>query len=488
MKLVHIRLKKNMKTNKTVKFICSASLLLLLGGCAMTPQYERPGLPVTGSFDTAATGSPASDTAEAIQNISDIGWREVFADPGLQTVIETALANNRDLRETALNIEAYQAQYRIQRAALLPSVSADGYGQKQRTLSGTSHATTETYTASIGVTSYELDLFGRVRSLKDQALENYLSMEETHRSTTIALVAEVSGAYLTWLADKELLQITEETKKTEESSYALIEQRVNAGIANELELAQARTSLESVKASLAMYRRQVALDFHALTLLAGADLPESVTSGTKVLSDIADIKVTPKNLSSETLLQRPDIMAAEHDLIGANANIGAARAAFFPMISLNASVGLISTELGDLFDGSSGSWLFRPAITIPVFNAGKLKAELDVAKITKEIYVVRYEAAIQTAFREVSDTLVAVETYNEQLNAQKDNLDANEQYYGFAKSRYEEGVDSFLTLLDAQRSLYSSRQDFLSLQLAQLKNQVDLYKVLGGGWKESNEQ
>ncbi len=269
----------------------------------------------------------------------------------MQQLIETALRNNPDLRETALNVESYQAQYRIQRSAQFPSVTGDGYGLKQRTLSGSGYSTGETYLLEVGITSYELDLYGRIRNLKDQALEQYLAMEETQKSVTISLIAEIAKSYLTWLADRELLQISEDTQKVEEESYELVRQRVQGGIANELDLAQARTSLETVKANLAMYRRRVAQDYNYMNLLAGTSLPDTVLSEKGLLTDVAPLAVMPPTLSSAVLLQRPDIMAAEHELKGANANIGAARAAFFPTVSLSASAGVINSDLSNLFDG-----------------------------------------------------------------------------------------------------------------------------------------
>ncbi len=467
---------------KTKYTITSTLLVLLLGGCSLVPQYQRPEMAVPDTF--------VSESAETAGHAmpGDLGWREVFADPQLQQLLDNALTNNRSLRETALNVEAYQAQYRIQRAALLPTVAGSGYGKRQRTLSSGGYATSETYSLEVGITSYELDLFGRVRSLKDQALEQYLAMEESRKSSAITLIANVAQTYLNWLADKELLQITEDTRKTEEESYALIQQRVSAGIATDLELAQARTSLESVKAYLALYRRQVAQDLNYLALLTGTNLPQALATDTRSLRDVKVASLTPPSLSSEVLLQRPDVMAAEHELKGANANIGAARAAFFPKIAITTSAGVISTDLSNLFDSNSGSWLFSPSISLPIFTGGQLQAELDTARIQKNIYIARYESAIQTAFQEVSDALIADTTYREQLMAQEANLAANEDYYSRAHDRYAEGVDSFLTLLDAQRSLYSSKQNYVTQKLAQLTNQVTLYKVFGGGVKEYTEQ
>ena len=465
------------------KYIASAVLLGLLGGCTLAPTYQRPELPVADQLP-ATSHVPGKEMAKPAAVIdAELGWRDFFVDPQLQQLISTALANNRDLRTSALTIEAYQAQYRIQRSALLPTIAADGFGNKQRTLGANGYATAETYSASIGLTAYELDLFGRVRSLNDQALEQYLAMEETYRSNRISLVAQVATAYLSWLADRELFAITEDTLRIEEESFSLITQRTREGLATQLDLAQARTSLETAKANLAKYQRQVAQDCNSLTLLVGAPLPANF-AGAQSLDGQMTLSAVPSRLSSQVLLQRPDIIAAEHQLIGAHAQIGAARAAFFPTIRLTATAGKISGELSDLFDSGSGSWLFSPSVNLPIFTAGRLAAELDVAKISKEISVANYEKAIQTAFREVADTLVASATYRDQLVAQKANLEANQEYYTLAKNRYQQGLDSFLTLLDAQRSLYSARQLYLNLQLAQQVNQVLVYKTLGGGWKE----
>ena len=468
--------------NNSKKYLAAGSLLLLLGGCTLAPRYQRPDLPVARILPDTQQGNASAATKETVID-AELGWRDFFIDPQLQQLIQTALANNRDLRTSALNIESYQAQYRIQRSALFPSINGEGGGSKQRTLNGDNYVTAETYSASVGVTAYELDLFGRVKSLKDKALEQYLGMEETYRSNRISLVAEVTTAYLSWLADRELLIVTKDTKKIEEESFHLIEQRTREGLATQLDLAQARTSLETAKANLAKYNRQVAQDLNNLTLLLGTSLPASLAEKNSMGEQMA-LSAVPPQLSSQVLLQRPDIMAAEHQLKGAHAQIGAARAAFFPSIRLTANAGKISGDLSDLFDGNSGSWLFSPSVNLPIFTAGRLEAELDVAKISKDISVAQYEKAIQTAFREVADALVASETYREQLVAQKANLMANQEYYVLAKDRYLQGVDSFLTLLDAQRSLYSARQNYLNLQLAQQVNQVAVYKVLGGGWKE----
>lgn len=472
-----------------IKTIAASTILFFVSGCAsMAPDYTRPEAPVSETFKSEQISTPNAGKIDLkVENVADVGWREVFTGPDLQVLIQTALTNNRDFKQTALNLQMYQAQYRIQRSAIYPNISVDGYGLKERGISGDSHTTYETYSLQVGTTSWELDFFGRVQSLKNQALENYLAMEESLKSSQISLISQVVNAYLTLLTDRELLKISEETRTIEEESYALIEQRVDAGIGDQLDLAQARTSLEAVKVNIPLYRRQLAQDIHNLTLLTGGPVPANLLGTDKVLTDVTPMTVLPDSLDSAVLLQRPDILAAEHQLMAANANIGAARAAFFPKISLTATAGVMSTDLSDLFN-DSGVFTFMPSISLPIFNAGRLKAELDVAEIQKELNIAQYEYAIQAAFKEVADSLVALETYDEQVSSQKANLDANQLYYDHAKSRYDEGVDSFLTLLDAQRSLYSAKQNYLTMLLSNMVNRVNLYKVLGGGWKETSAQ
>ena len=454
-------------------------LLAFLPACSLIPAYQQPAMPVAATFSGPATA--AAD--QAATTTADIGWRDYFTDPALQQLITTALANNRDLRQSALNIEAYQAQYRIQQAARLPAINGNATGLKQRTSSGGTHTTLESYSATVGMTAYELDFFGRVKSLTEDALEQYLAMAESHRSVQLSLVAEVARAYLTLLADQELLAITAETLRSEEDSFRLIGERTEQGVATQLALAQARTSLETARSNLAAYRRQVALDRNNLALLTGA--PSQVAPpATSLLSAWQGMPALTAPISSAVLLQRPDIQAAEHELKGDNANIGAARAAFFPTISLTANAGVMSSDLNDLFAGSPGVWMFSPSISLPIFTAGRLDAQLDVAKIRKEVSIAKYEKTIQTAFREVADALDAQATYGEQLSAQQANLAANRDYSAIARQRYDEGLDSYLTLLDAQRSLYAARQTYISTRLAKLINQVNLYKALGGGWKE----
>lgn len=447
-------------TKRPLAFLVS----LLLTGCSLAPDYQRPESPVPASYTATVTNNAVKATE----------WQQVFTDPALQKLIDTALKNNRDLRVAVLNVEAYQAKYRIQRAAQLPTLTASGSQTRQLAYDAISN----TDTATVGISAYELDLFGRVQSLKDQALETYLAQEATQRSTQLSLIANVASAYMTLLADQDLLRLAEQTAKSYEQSYQLIDQRYQAGISSSLDLSQSRSNLESVKSSLAQYRRQVMLDKNALQLLLGTSIPDGLSTG---LPDQDLTLLTPlaADMPSSLLTRRPDIQAAEHTLKAANANIGAARAAFFPTVSLTANAGSMSTSLSKLFDGGSGTWLFQPNISLPIFDWGSREAELDVTKIQKKIEIANYESAIQTAFKEVSDGLVSQDGYRQQLEAQQALVNANKTYYQLAQDRYEKGVDSYLTLLDAQRSLFSAEQTLVNTRLALLNNRVTLFKALG---------
>ncbi|HDZ8928406.1 TPA: efflux transporter outer membrane subunit [Aeromonas dhakensis] len=459
------------------KTLIALSVTLLLGGCSMAPDYQRPELPQGATWQSNQTGEAAVSS-----------WRQQFLDPALQQLIATALENNRDLRIAALNVEAYEARYRILRAAQLPTLAANGSGTRQQgsdDLSSTGQGTISSqYGANIGITAYELDLFGRIQSLKDQALETYLAQIETQRSTQIALVASVANAYLTLLADQELLALSEATLATEQESYGLTEHKYRLGAASEMELAQGRTALESAKVSLAQYQRQVKQDRNGLALLLGTGVPALMTEP----ATLAEVQLAaiPVGAPSSLLQQRPDILAAEHSLKAANANIGAARAAFFPTISLTATAGTASNQLSGLFDGGTGTWTFMPQINLPIFDGGKRIADLDVAEVSTKQAVASYEKSIQTAFKEVADTLGAQADYQQQLQAQQELVKASQTYFKLAEVRYEKGVDSYLTRLDAQRSLFSAKQGLITTRLAQLSNQIALYKAVGGGWQAAD--
>ena len=455
------------------KSFLAITIGLLLAGCSMAPDYQRPEVPQGASWQVSSDAK------------TNLGWQQQFSDPTLQSLIRSALENNRDLRLAALNVQSYEAQYRIQRAAQLPTLAVGASSSRQQTsgdLNGTgAEQISSQHSAEVGITAYELDLFGRVQSLKEQALATYLAQIETQRSTQISLVSSVASAYLTLVADQELLTLSQSTLDTEQESYQLTQKKFELGAASDMELAQSRTTLESARVSTAQYQRQVHQDRNALTLLLGTSLPSSLNLPT-TLAEV-NFAPIPVGAPSSLLQQRPDILAAEHSLKAANANIGAARAAFFPTITLTATAGTASNELGHLFDGGTGTWSFIPQLNLPLFDGGKRVADLDVAEVSEKQAVATYEKSIQTAFKEVADTLGTQEYYQQQWEAQQELVKANQRYFELAEHRYAQGVDSYLTRLDAQRSLFSAQQALVSTRLAQLSNQISLFKAVGGGWQ-----
>ncbi len=464
---------------------CAAAALL--AGCSLIPDYLRPDLPVPdawpfGLASRAAPAPPAGQTLEA-----DVAWKTFFVDPVLQHLIQQALDNNRDLRVAALNIEVARASYRVSGASLLPKVDAGASETQQHvpaSLSTTipqAAATTRTYGANLGVTSFELDLFGRLHSLEEQALESYLATTEARTATQIALVGEVANAYLTLLGDRKLLVLTEDTLGTQAKSLDLIERSFEHGIGSQVDVSQARTAVETARVNRVRYLRQVALDQNALTLLVGAPLDAAELAAAGDLDSVRFVGDLPVGLPSQVLLRRPDIVEAEHALKAANANIGAARAAFFPAITLTGTGGSASPTLGGLFAAGSGAWTFAPQITMPIFDAGRNFANLDSAKASRGIAVAQYEKAIQSAFREVTDALATKGTMSEQLAAQTALVAATSDSYRLSRARYDHGIDSYLSVLVSQRSLYGAQQDLVTLQVQRLSNLVTLYQALGGG-------
>ena len=449
----------------------------------MAPKYEQPAAPVPAAWPSGqAYKQVAAQPGQ--KPAADINWQEFYSDSRLQKLIALALENNRDLRIAALNIERSQAQYQIQRSDLFPKVDANAAATFQRiaeTFSSTRlPQTLHQYNVGLGVSSYELDLFGRVRSLKDQALEQYLSTEQARRSAQISLISQVAAGWLTLAADRERLQLARETLTNQQDSYRLIKSRHEAGISSALDLNQAQTSVDAARADIARYTALVAQDENSLDLVVGSRVPDDLQPQALSESLASLAEITP-GLPSDVLLTRPDILQAEGELKGANANIGAARAAFFPRITLVSSVGFGSDELSGLFKSGSFVWKFAPQITLPIFDGGANDAGLKVAEVDREIAVARYEKAIQTAFREVADALAQRGTIDEQLAAQQSLNDATTESYRLSRARYEKGVDSYLSVLDSQRSLYGAQQNLIGIRLTRLTNQVTLYKVLGGG-------
>ncbi|BCS52527.1 AdeC/AdeK/OprM family multidrug efflux complex outer membrane factor [Geobacter sp. SVR] len=462
--------------------------LLSLAGCStMAPTYSRPAAPVAGSWPE---GPAYKQTATSDRPVAGIPWQEFFVDPQLRKLITLALDNNRDLRMAVLNIERSRAQYQIQRSDLFPKVDAGATANLQRLaadLSGTGKAENfNQYNVGLGVSSYELDLFGRVRSLKDQALQQYLATGQARTSVQISLVAQVAFSYLNLAADRELLNLAKDTLASQQSSLQLVQSRFDAGVASALSLQQARTSVESARVDIARYTTLVAQDENALTLVLGTPAPPELLPAalSETLTALKDIS---PGLPSDVLLRRPDILQAENLLMGANANIGAARAAFFPRITLVSSVGFGSDDLSRLFLPGSFAWSFAPRITLPIFDGGANRANLKVSEVDRDIAVAQYEKTIQTAFREVADALAQRGTIDDQLTAQQALTEATGASYRLSQARFDRGIDSYLNVLDSQRSLYSSQQSLIGTRLLRLSNLVTLYKVLGGGGNQPKE-
>lgn len=461
---------------RRAKFLPLIAVLPALAACTLEPDYLRPNAPV-----------PMIETATGVAAI-DIGWREFFPDPQLQQLIALALINNRDLRIAALNVEAAQAQYRVQRADLFPSIAASGVAESEHyppgVLAGSSGGSTvRIYDVGIGFTSYELDFFGHIRSLNHAALEQYLSYTEVRTGAQITLVAAVADAYIAILTDETLLELTRQTLQSQSESYALTQELFDHGATTQLALRQAETTVDTAKAGRAQYTRQLAQDLNALQLLLGAPVPNGINfaGGLDRNEVVAELR---EGIPSDVLVRRPDVLAAEHTLQAANADIGAARAAFFPSISLTGSFGTASSKLSGLFKANSQAWTFAPQISLPIFAGGANVANLQETKVLRDVAMAKYEKAIQTAFREVADALAARSALNDQLAAQQALVAASQDAYRLADMRFRGGVDSYLSALDAQRSLYNAQQQLEYIRLTRLQNLVTLYKALGGGVRE----
>jgi multidrug efflux system outer membrane protein len=444
---------------------------LLMAGCSMIPVYERPAAPVAPTW----AGTPGTAAA---QPAADIEWQSYFSDPQLQQLITLALQGNRDLRVAALNIEQARAQYQIRGADRFPTVNVGVTGSRTPNAAG---GITSVYNAGFTVSAWEIDFFGRIASLKEVALAQYLATEEGRKGVQISLVAAVATGWLNLLADEELLAITRQTLATREESLRLSKLRFDNGATSELDFRQAQSLTEAARVALAQQQRQRALDENALVLLLGQPLPAGFrVTGTTSAVALAEL---PAGLPSELLARRPDIRQAEQQLLAANANIGAARAAFFPRIALTAGVGTASSHLSNLFSSGSWGWTLAPQALLPIFDAGRNQANLESATAARSIAVAQYEKSIQVAFREVADALAGRATLGEQLRAQQAQADAEAARFNLSDLRYRNGVASYLDLLDAQRALFTARQAVVQTRLLQLQNQVTLYKTLGGGWK-----
>lgn len=455
------------------------ALNISLAGCVnLAPEYSQPDAPIADAWSTPQVGEP--DTT----SVSEIGWQEFYGDKRLQNLIELALDNNRSLRQTALAVESARAQFQIARADTLPPVDAAGGANILRSGGETSRA----YSASLGISMFELDFFGRLNNLRDAALETYLSNEETLRSVRITLVAEVASAYFTLLANQRNLRLAERTLQSQQKSLDLTLKTFSIGTTSGLDVATAQTSVDTARADIAIARTQVAQDINALTLLVGQAIDPALLrdSGSGISDSLAPLihSIGPlAQVPSELLQRRPDVLAAERSLRAANANIGAARAARFPSITLTTSAGTSSSQLSELFGSGTGVWSFIPSVSIPIFDAGSRKAQVRVAEVTRDIALAEYELSIQSAFREVSDALSEQSNIQELLAARRSLLEANEKIYRLTEASFRNGLESSLLVLTAQRAYTTAEQNMITARLTEALNWVTLYRVLGGGWQ-----
>jgi multidrug efflux system outer membrane protein len=464
--------------------LISAMSAFALAGCVdLAPRYSRPTPAVPQSWPQG--GAYPSATASTT-TASELAWRDVFKDPRLQTVIAEALKNNRDLRVAILNVQSVRGQFETQRAAIIPDLNAQTGLSREHVpaaavgFPGTGTINEHVYSVTANVSAYEVDLFGKVRNLTRQALEQYLATDEARKATQISLISEVASAYLTLGADRQRLTVAQETYRSQNASLALTRARFNAGSASQLDVDQAETTVEEARSDIATYTTQAAQDLNALNLLVGVTVSED-NLPTGLEGDSPVIETLPAGISSDVLLRRPDVLEAEHQLRGYNANIGAARAAFFPSLTLTGSGGSEATGLSGLFVPGSSAWTFAPTVTIPIFQLAANEGRLKTAKAQRDVAVAQYQKAVQTAFREVSDALARRGTIVEQVSANQANVAASADTLRLTQARYDRGVDPYLNILVAQRTLYSAQQNLISAKLADYANLVTLYQTLGGG-------
>lgn len=459
-------------------FWAAVACLAWLAGCTFAPEYRRPEAPVAGAWPEAARGPTLPDGTPAA---GDLSWRQLLPDARLQRVIEVALENNRDLRIAALNVERARGIYGIQRGELYPALGSQAEANRVRRsedlLQPGQPRTITQYSADLGVAAWEIDLFGRIRSLAEQAREEFFATAEARRGVELALIAEVARVYFTLAADRESLALARSTLETQQSVLGLVQRRFEVGLATRLDVRRAEIPLETARLDVARYTQLEAQDKNALDLLAGRPVPEDWLPPD--LESVLPPREVAPGVPSEVLLQRPDVLAAEHRLKAAYASIGAARAALFPRISLTALLGTASDELSRLFASGTGTWLFRPQAALPIFDT-RLWAALRVSRTEREIALAQYEQAIQGAFREVADILAVRQTIAAQIDAQRALVAAAAETYRLARQRYERGIDSTLSVLDAQRTLFAAEQGLVALRQAERVSRLRLYAALGG--------
>lgn len=463
--------------NTTLKTtLTSVAAAFALSACTMIPQYEQPKVEVAETFK--------NDTADSGIRAVDLGWHDYFADPRLQKLIDIALERNTSLRTAVLNSEIYRKQYMIERNNLLPTLAANAGGSRQGSLSGGN--VSSSYNVGLGAASYELDLFGRVRSSSEAALQGYFASTANRDAAHLSLIATVAKAYFNERYAEEAMSLAQRVLKTREATYKLSELRYKAGVISAVALRQQEALIESAKADYANAVRSREQARNALATLINQPIPNDLPAGLPLDKQFF-VEKLPAGLSSEVLLDRPDIRAAEHALKQANANIGAARAAFFPSIRLTGSVGTGSTELSGLFKSGTGVWSFAPSITLPIFTWGTNKANLDAAKLRQQAQIVAYESAVQSAFQDVANALTAREQLDKAYAALSKQSRAYKEALRLVGLHYKHGVSGALDLLDAERSSYSAEGAVLSAQLTRAENLADMYKALGGGLKRDTQ-
>ncbi|WP_075257390.1 efflux transporter outer membrane subunit [Herbaspirillum camelliae] len=469
---------------KIARILVPTLLSASLSGCfgTLAPHYYQPANPIPMQWP----GGSGADSSKSELG-GDMTWENLVVDQKLRQVIDLALDHNRDLLVATLNIKKARALYQIQRADLLPGLGVDLAGNSGRTpasISTTGSAyTSHAYSVGLGIPSWEIDLFGRLQSLRDQALQQYLSTEALQRGVKIGLIAEVVNSYLTLAADAERMKLAQETERSRQDTYDLQRKLNELGNVSELELRQAQIELEAAHDTVFAQESAVAMSRNALDLLLGTPLPENLKPSSS-WDSVFSSKELPPGLPSDLLQRRPDIVAAEHTLVAAHASIGAARAAFFPSISLTGGIGVASNSLSDLFDGGNRTWSFQPQISIPIFSGGRLQGNLDAAKVSREIAVANYDHAIQVAFKEVADALAVRSRIASRMSAQERRVEAAQDAYVLVRRRYNNGVSSYLEVLDAQRTLFTAQQNWISIRLSRQTNTITLYKAMGGDWQQ----
>lgn len=473
-------------SSKAPRYLLLAGIVAL-SGCSLAPTYQRPSAPISEKWIHAGESVATHEQPSAA---AALDWQSFVKDEQLRELIQLALSNNRDLRQTLLNVEAARAQYRVQRSDRLPGIDAQGGGSRQRTpadLSPSGRAEVQsTWQAGIGLAAFELDLFGRVRNLSQAALEEYLATEGAARAAQVSLVGEVIQAYLTRQGAQHRYALTTQTLQAREESLKLISQRRASGVATALDYQEARGLTEQAKADLERIDREFRQSTNALGLLVGVSDVNAYLPALPSEEVLLVQEITP-GMPSELLAHRPDIQAAEHRLRARNADIGAARAAFFPRISLTGLFGSSSAELSNLFDSGQRAWSFAPQISLPIFAGGRNRANLDLAEVRKDIAVAEYEKRIQTAFSEVSDALAATDTLRREEQAQRALADSSQEAMRLAEARYRSGVDGYLRYLDAQRHAFTNQAAAIEVSTQRQIALATLFRTLGGGWRDAAE-